>query len=327
MAQALLAIGSNLGQRGQQLDAAVDRLRAVPGIVVEAVSRWHETAPIGGPPGQGAFLNGALRVETSLAPEALRQALARVELQSGRQRGARWEARVLDLDLLLYDDLVLSTPELVVPHPRMAFRRFVLEPAREVAPGWVHPQIGWTLERLVRHLNETRPYLALIGLPGVGKTRLAEQLAECFGGHAILLPAALAAAGKSAGPSVAGQIEFLHGLAECLSAAQFPPAERLMVSDFCFEQSLAYAEVQLPPGELPVFRAALDRLAPSIIVPRLRVMLTAAATPAEEHERHRIEDALSRVAAGPRLGPVLRLASDNLELVLTETRAAIEAMR
>jgi 2-amino-4-hydroxy-6-hydroxymethyldihydropteridine diphosphokinase len=153
MSRALVAIGCNLGDRREQLEGAVARLRATPGIASVAASRWHETAPVGGPTGQGVFLNGALLVETSLGPEPLRQALTRVESELGRTRDVRWQARLLDLDLLLYDQLVISTPELVIPHPRMAFRHFVLEPAAEIAPGMVHPLIGWRVDKLARHLR------------------------------------------------------------------------------------------------------------------------------------------------------------------------------
>ena len=83
---------------------------------------------------------------------------------------------------------MLSTADLVIPHPRMAFRRFVLEPAAEIAPGMVHPLIGWRIDELLRHLNDSQPYVALVGVPGVGKTRLAMQLAARCRGHAILLP-------------------------------------------------------------------------------------------------------------------------------------------
>ena len=136
------------------------RLVAQPQIAVAAVSCWRETAPVGGPPGQPPFLNGALLAETSLAPHDLLAALQQIENDLGRRRAERWGPRTIDLDLLLYDELVLDTPSLTLPHPRMAWRRFVLEPAAEVAGAMLHPTIGWTIARLLEHLNTARPYVA-----------------------------------------------------------------------------------------------------------------------------------------------------------------------
>src|SRR5947208_955819 len=108
MPQALIGLGSNLGDRAATLSAVLDALTLVSGIEVLSRSRWFETPPVGGPAGQPAYLNGAVVVETSLAPEALFYQLQRLEAAHGRQRTERWAARTLDLDLLLYDDLVLD---------------------------------------------------------------------------------------------------------------------------------------------------------------------------------------------------------------------------
>ena len=149
-------------------------------------SGWHETAPVGGPANQGPFLNAAVRLETTASAEQLHLALRQIELDLGRRRVERWEARAIDLDLLLYADQVIETPQLVVPHPRMAFRRFVLEAAVEVAPEMVHPTIGWTVGRLLEHLDSAAEYVALLGLPGSGKTALAASLAQTFDGRLLL---------------------------------------------------------------------------------------------------------------------------------------------
>ena len=89
---------------------------------------------VGGPPDQGEFLNAAAVMETSITPLRFLEQLQRIESRHGRQRAERWAARTLDIDLLLYGDEVIETPMLTVPHPRMSFRRFVLEPAAEIAP-------------------------------------------------------------------------------------------------------------------------------------------------------------------------------------------------
>lgn len=162
MTRCLIGLGSNLGDRGVLLAEAIEQLGRMSGIDIIAQSTLHETAPVGGPAGQPSFLNGALTLNSTLAPLDTLAVLRQIEQQSGRQRHVRWGARTLDLDLLLYGDAVLDLPELVVPHPRMSFRRFVLAPAIEVAADWQHPTIGWTLGELWRHLHDSPRSVVLV---------------------------------------------------------------------------------------------------------------------------------------------------------------------
>lgn len=134
--RAVVALGSNLGDRADYLRYAVDHL----GPLV-AESQVFETDPIGGPGGQGPYLNMVVAFDTVLDPYALVRRLQRIEAEAGRQRIVHWGARTLDLDLLFYDDAIISSPELTVPHPRYAERRFVLAPLSEVAPERV--PAGW----------------------------------------------------------------------------------------------------------------------------------------------------------------------------------------
>ena len=128
MARCLLGFGANLGDRRKTLERSVDVLRGAENVQVVAVSRWHRSQPVGGPAGQGEFLNGAVVVKTTLDPHALLLVVGQIEDQFGRKRGVRWAARTLDIDLLLYDGQIIRSPDLEIPHPRMHLRPFVLGP-------------------------------------------------------------------------------------------------------------------------------------------------------------------------------------------------------
>jgi 2-amino-4-hydroxy-6-hydroxymethyldihydropteridine diphosphokinase len=124
-------------------------------VVVRKVSSFYETAPIGGPPGQGLFLNAAAVVETTLDAPALLRVLQEIETRFGRVRTVPWGERTLDLDLLLFGNTVLDTPELCVPHPRFAARRFVLEPLAEIAPDAIDPITTRTIAELLSDLIQS----------------------------------------------------------------------------------------------------------------------------------------------------------------------------
>jgi 2-amino-4-hydroxy-6-hydroxymethyldihydropteridine diphosphokinase len=138
---AFVGIGSNLGDREGNLRQAVELLSAEDGIDVVALSEIRETDPVG-PVEQGPFLNGAVRIETDLAPRELLERLLAVEERLGRVRRERWGPRTIDLDLLLYGDDVVDEPGLTVPHPRLHERRFALEPLSDLAPSLEIPGKG-----------------------------------------------------------------------------------------------------------------------------------------------------------------------------------------
>lgn len=153
MTRVYLALGSNLGDRQRFLDDAIARLRAAPGVTVRRTSPYYETAPVGGPADSGAYLNAVAEADTSLPPEELLQILLDIERSFGRIRSEPNAPRTLDLDLILYGDLVRHGPDPVVPHPRMHERRFVLQPLADLAPNLIHP----TIKKSVRELLEALP--------------------------------------------------------------------------------------------------------------------------------------------------------------------------
>ncbi|OYV87255.1 MAG: 2-amino-4-hydroxy-6-hydroxymethyldihydropteridine diphosphokinase, partial [Planctomycetia bacterium 21-64-5] len=164
MARALIALGANLGDRQAALEAAVAALAGLAESRLLAASSWMQSPHVGGPP-QPDYLNGAVLIETSLGPFDLLDRLQQIEHAAGRVRTIYWGPRTLDLDLLLYDDMVVETDRLRLPHPRLAFRRFVLLPAAEIAPTMPHPVFHTTLAELLRNWELTKPYLALLGPP------------------------------------------------------------------------------------------------------------------------------------------------------------------
>ena len=155
-AQVYLGLGANLGDRLSALRAALAALDRHPDIAVDwqqGIASLYETSPVGGPPQQPPYLNTVVRVFTSLSPEALLRTLLSIEATLGRVRAEPGGPRTLDLDLLLYDDVVMDERDLTVPHPRLHERRFVLEPLCELAPRLVHP----TLRVSMASLRERQP--------------------------------------------------------------------------------------------------------------------------------------------------------------------------
>jgi 2-amino-4-hydroxy-6-hydroxymethyldihydropteridine diphosphokinase len=145
-----VALGSNLGDRVACLDRAVSRLQGL--LHGLSVSRYHESAPVGAPGPQPLYLNAAAVGEPSLGPRAVLETLIAIEQAGGRERPYRNAPRTLDLDLILFGDLVLEEPGLVLPHPRFRERRFVLEPLAEIAPELVDPVTGLTIADLLARL-------------------------------------------------------------------------------------------------------------------------------------------------------------------------------
>jgi 2-amino-4-hydroxy-6-hydroxymethyldihydropteridine diphosphokinase len=151
--QCAIALGSNLGDSLAILENAVKILTQTASISLKSRSSWYKTKPIGPP--QPDYLNGCLTAKVTLAPETLLENLLNIERQFGRVREEKWGPRTLDLDLILYDDLILDTPQLQLPHPRMRERAFVLVPLAAIAPDWVDPVTKLTMIKLQQQIDSS----------------------------------------------------------------------------------------------------------------------------------------------------------------------------
>ena len=148
-----IALGSNLGDRELNLLRAVAEIGKLPSCKVTALSSFYETSPVG-VTDQPLFINAVLRLTTRLAPHDLLNRLQYIETAIfSRKRTILWGPRTIDLDLLLYGDEVISSEELIVPHPRMAERRFVLQPLSDIAPDLKHPVLGKKIAELLEALR------------------------------------------------------------------------------------------------------------------------------------------------------------------------------
>ena len=153
MTKAYLGLGTNLGQKKENLEKALEILNSHGSVQVLKVSSFYETDPVGYE-NQDKFLNAAVVCETSLGPYELLDFIQEIEKALKRVREIRWGPRTIDVDILLYDSLeLLDEPRLIIPHPRMVEREFVLAPLSEIAPEMVHPGTGKSIALLLEELK------------------------------------------------------------------------------------------------------------------------------------------------------------------------------
>jgi 2-amino-4-hydroxy-6-hydroxymethyldihydropteridine diphosphokinase len=148
---AFIGIGSNLGSAKENCERAIEHLKNTKCIRLLAKSSFYTTAPIGVTE-QNWFVNAVVKISTTCNPQELLDGLINIEKEMGRKPRKKWGPREIDLDILFYDQQILSTDSLKVPHPELPHRRFVLEPLNELAPDWPHPQLNKTIHQLLAEL-------------------------------------------------------------------------------------------------------------------------------------------------------------------------------
>ncbi len=188
MSRCLISFGANLGNPLETIEKAAQQIQALLGGRIQSfrMSRYFRTPAVGGPGGQPPFINSvaALELNECTAWEVW-HVVREVEHTLGRVRQERWEARRIDLDVLLFDDQRIWTPHFKLPHPRMVMRRFILEPALDVAASWIEPVCGWSIQQLAHQLRGSSGSIVLVAGDDVPAQSLMEDAAEESKAHWI----------------------------------------------------------------------------------------------------------------------------------------------
>ena len=179
MSEVYLALGSNMGEKARHIIKALIEIDGLPRTKVKRVSHIITSVPEGGPPNQEDFMNGACLIETELSPPELLRHLLQIEKKEGRIRGPKWGPRPLDIDIIFYEDQIIETETLTIPHPRMHSRLFVLKPLLELTTNFIHPLLHKSTRQLAKDLEGAPKFkiISVIGPIGAGKSTVALELA------------------------------------------------------------------------------------------------------------------------------------------------------
>ena len=337
---AYIGLGSNLGDRRRAISSAVHALGRSPGIDMLGVSDVKETAPLGGAR-QPNYLNAVAKIVTARDPEDLLDALHAIEDMLGRVRREKWGPRSIDLDLLLYGQKNLRLPNLIVPHPQLHLRSFVLDGLCQLDPELVHPLLGASVTELAGRLNgrdftldpEAPALVSVAGLIGVGKTTLVSRLTGSLQGEVLLepydtnpfLPQVYAGRKDLA---LDCQLYFLLGRAAQL-APEALTAGKVSLTDYVFEKELVYARRLLDIEQLKLYEQIYEAIVEKVAAPILVIYLQDTPEHCLEriHSRNRpYEQTIGQefleslygdyeeLFAGWRKCPVVRLPAENVGL-------------
>ena len=290
---AWLHTGSNIGDRAENLRAALARIGQSAGRVLQTSSIYQTQA--WGLTDQPDFLNQVLRISTQLSPQALLEAILLIEQNMGRERLEKWGSRIIDIDILFYDDVVLHEDKLHIPHPQLHLRNFVLAPLCEVAPDLVHPELHKTIRQLLLESPDELnadwyepaaprrlpyPFIVVEGNIGAGKTTLCQMLARDFGSRLILeqfaenpfLPYFYNNPERYAFPvELFFMTERHKQLQEELQQQSL--FEEFIVADYFFLKTLLFAKNNLPEEEYRLFQRLFSVLNAAFPKPDLLVFL------------------------------------------------------
>ena len=280
-----LGLGANLGDRAAGMRAALEALKAHPAIRVAQTSAFYETPSLADA-SEPMYLNAVARLDTALEPAELVRQLCCIETTLGRVRTGRWQPRTIDLDLLLYGQRQIETPELTVPHPQMHLRSFVLRGLCELDGNVMHPVLGRTAAQLAERLNghdfyrdADRPQLiSIAGLIGVGKTTLAARLAEALGAKLICEkyddnPYLADVYAGHEDVALDSELFFLSSSATQLRSDRLRKG-CCYVSDYVFDKALIYASSWLSREDLAGYRRHYDCVAEQVATPAAVIYLT-----------------------------------------------------
>ena len=336
---AYIGLGSNLGDRKENIDKAVRMLAENEHIEFVSVSELIETAPLGGAE-QPDYINAVAEIQTSFNPETLHKTLIEIENRLGRRREGKWSPRTIDLDLLLFEDQIIETGELTVPHPQMHLRSFVLAALCRLNPKLLHPVMKVSVDELASRLNGSnfifepdRPQLiSIAGNIGVGKTTLAKKLAGRFECNVLFepydenpfMPEVYAGNNELALDS---QLFFLTGRIEQLGRDNLTNG-KICISDYIFDKELIYARALLNSRQLELYEEIYRSLAAKATTPVLVVYMQDSVQNCLEriHNRNRpyeqqiqlaflqqLDSDYDRLFADWKCSPVIRLSTTQLD--------------
>ncbi len=295
-----IGLGSNLGDRQQNIDKALKILAETDNIDFLRASEVIETVPLAGDD-QPSYLNSVAEIKTSLSAQQLHSKTLAIETGLGRTRNVKWSPRTIDLDILFFGDEVISQTSLTIPHPQLHLRSFVLKGLSELNPALEHPVMKVSIRELLSRLNgcdfvpdSARPKLiSIAGIIGVGKTTLAQRLASLLDGTLLLEPydknpfMPEVYAGKT-DLALDSQLFFLTHRIEQL-APDVLQNQKTYITDYIFDKELIYANRQLNQIQLELYSRIYSSLFSKVAAPELVIYLTDTARNCLEriHRRNR----------------------------------------